>query len=167
MVYGFIKQSNGHIKIYSEPGHGTTIRMYLPRSNAPAAAEVPVAVPPCGRERVLMVEDDPNVAAVVRHQLESLGYAVCHATDGQAALDRLDADAFDLLLTDAIMPGGIKGQRLAEIAAARWPSMKIIFMSGYSEPAANFNRVAVGARLLAKPFRRLDLALALRQTLDG
>jgi PAS domain S-box-containing protein len=169
MVYGFIKQSNGHIKIYSEVGRGTTIRLYLPRSDAPADNERRAAVDmPRGRERVLLVEDDPQVRGAVLTQLRSLGYPVTDVDSGQAAIDTLKSDAaFDLLLTDVVMPG-IGGAQLAEEIVRTWPALKVLFMSGYSENAAIMHgRVAPGARVLSKPFRKIDLANRVREVLDG
>jgi PAS domain S-box-containing protein len=169
MVYGFIKQSNGHIKIYSEVGRGTTIRLYLPRSDAPADNERRAAVDmPRGRERVLLVEDDPQVRGAVLTQLRSLGYMVTEVESGQAAIDTLKSDAaFDLLLTDVVMPG-IGGPELAAEIVRTWPALKVLFMSGYSENAAIMHgRVAPGAGVLSKPFRKIDLANRVREVLDG
>jgi PAS domain S-box-containing protein len=169
MVYGFVKQSNGHIKIYSEEGHGTTIRMYFPRGGAGPvpSAQAPAAVPR-GTESVLMVEDDPQVAAVVLRQLESLGYQVSHAADGRAALERLSAASFDLLLTDAVMPGGIDGWRLADTVAKRWARTRILLMSGYSEAfAAGSATLGDRVRVIAKPFRKVELARTIREVLDA
>jgi PAS domain S-box-containing protein len=169
MVYGFIKQSNGHIKVYSEIGRGTTIRLYLPRSDAPADGDRRAAADmPQGRERVLLVEDDPQVRAAVLTQLRSLGYGVSEAGSGQAAIDMLESGAvFDLMLTDVVMPG-IGGPQLAEEIVHRWPTLKVLFMSGYSENAAIIHGlVAPGARVLSKPFRKIDLANRVREVLDG
>jgi PAS domain S-box-containing protein len=169
MVYGFIKQSSGHVKIYSELGRGTTIRMYMPRGDAPAAAgERSDTVLPRGNERILLVEDDLQVRSAVLAQLRSLGYAVMEVTGGQAALDLLETGAsFDLLLTDVVMPG-ISGPELAASISRRWPAMRVVFMSGYSENAAlSHGRIAPGARLLSKPFRKIDIASRVREALDG
>jgi PAS domain S-box-containing protein len=168
MVYGFIKQSNGHIKIYSEVGRGTTVRLYMPRSDAPAEGDKRAAVAtPRGMERILLVEDDARVRNAVLGQLRSLGYSVTEVAGGQAALDRLEAGAtFDLMISDVVMPG-IAGPELAAAIAARWPAMRIVFMSGYSENAAiSHGRVAAGARILSKPFRKIDLATCVREALD-
>jgi CheY-like chemotaxis protein len=168
MVYGFIKQSNGHIKIYSEVDRGTTIRLYLPRSAAPVDADRPAAIDmPRGQERVLLVEDDPQVRGAVLAQLRNLGYAVTDMAGGQAAIDMLKSGAaFDMLLTDVVMPG-IGGPQLAEEIVRTWPALKVLFMSGYSESAAIMHgRVAPGARVLSKPFRKIDLANRVREVLD-
>ncbi|MBS0548750.1 MAG: MASE4 domain-containing protein [Proteobacteria bacterium] len=168
MVYGFIKQSSGHIKIYSEVGRGTTIRMYMPRSDMPAEQAARVApVLPRGDERILMVEDDDQVRTAVLNQLRGLGYAVREAAGAQQALELLErGETFDLMLTDVIMPG-IDGPSLAKKVGERWPDLKVIFMSGYSENAARHHgRVAADAHILAKPFRKIDLALRVREVLD-
>ncbi len=170
MVYGFVKQSNGHIKIYSELGKGTTIRLYLPRCDAPAVEHDARAAPAIqhGSERILVVEDDAQVRAAVLEQVRGLGYAVTEAAGGQAALDILEAgNTFDLMLTDVVMPG-VDGPQLARSAAERWPAMKVVFMSGYSENAAiSHGLITADARLLSKPFRKIDLAKGLRDALDA
>ena len=170
MVWGFIKQSNGHIKIYSEPGHGTTIRMYLPRgfeAGADSRANEAEAMPR-GNERILLVEDDESVRAAVLHQLESLGYRVSQAANGPQGLELLrDDPGFDLLLTDVVMPWPLSGKQLADEVARRWPNMRILFMSGYTENAMlTHGHLDPGARLLGKPFRKADLARAVRRALD-
>ena len=168
MVYGFIRQSNGHIKIYSELGHGTTIRMYMPRSDEPLEdASRAVVVLPRGSERILLVEDDEQVRAAVLTQLRGLGYTVTEAAGGQDGLRHLEGgEPFDLMMTDIVMPG-LDGPALAERAAALRPALRIIFMSGYSENAAiNHGRVAPDARILSKPFRKIDLARRIRSALD-
>ena len=170
MVYGFIKQSRGHIKIYSEAGHGTTIRMYLPRGDAAESETrvVPAASLPRGHERILLVEDDDMVRAAVRDQLASLGYEVSQAANGPEGLELLrDEAGFDLLLTDVVMPWPLSGKQLADEVNKRWPGMRILFMSGYTENAMlNHGHLAFGARLLGKPFRKADLARAVRRALD-
>ena len=172
MVYGFIKQSNGHIRIYSEVGLGTTVRLYLPRTgaNAETAPEPEMDRMPGGDERILLVEDNPQVRESVVAQLRSLGYAVVEASSGDAALEVLNAAAapFDLLLTDVVMPGKFSGKALADVAARRWPSMAIVFMSGYSEDAITHQgQLEPGIWLLTKPFRKQDLATMVRRSLDA
>jgi PAS domain S-box-containing protein len=174
MVYGFTKQSNGHIKIYSEPGHGTAVKMYLPRAGGrtgmdPAAETADQAVPR-GHERIVVTEDDAAVRTSVAKHLRSLGYTVTEASDGEAGLAALTAaeQPYDLLLTDVVMPGRLNGKALADEAARRWPAMRIVFMSGYSEDAIiHHGRLDPGVRLLAKPFRKVDLARALREALEA
>ena len=169
MIYGFVRQSNGHIKIYSELGVGTTVRIYLPRSIACRAddAAVAAATMPRGSERILLVEDDAQVRTVVQAQLASLGYAVTSTGCGAEALDRLDkGEAIDAVLSDVVMPG-MSGPELAEAIAGRRLSPRILFMSGYSENATRLRGdIAADASLLSKPFRKIDLAERLRQTLD-
>ena len=169
MVYGFIKQSKGHIKIYSEPGRGTTIKIYLPRT---ADAEEPIRPAteepaPRGTEHVLLVEDDPAVRASVLWQLRSLGYTVTEAPSGDEALGLLAAGGFDAIVSDMVMPGRMSGLMVLEEAARRWPKVGTVLMSGYTENAViQAGRLPDHVRLLIKPFTKLALARALRQAID-
>jgi PAS domain S-box-containing protein len=171
MVYGFVKQSNGHIKIYSEEGHGTTIKLYLPRSNEQAVAVEarPTAAIEGGRERILVVEDDPLVRHYVAAQLASLGYTTLTAVNATEALARIDdGEAFDLLFTDVIMPGPMNGRQLADAAAQRRPGLKVLFTSGYTEDAiVHHGRLDPGVLLLGKPYRKADLARMVRAALGS
>jgi PAS domain S-box-containing protein len=172
MVYGFIKQSNGHLSIYSELGRGTTVKLFLPRAAVERkAAEAPRRAPlPGGTERILVAEDNDDVREGVVSQLQSLGYDVSDASDGSAALGKLEAasEPYDLLLTDVIMPGPMNGKGLADEAARRWPETKIVFMSGYTENTIiHQGRLDAGILLLNKPFARRDLAAIVRRALDG
>jgi len=166
MVYGFVKQSNGHIKIYSEEGHGTTIKIYLPRAGAQAdeAAVQPAAAIEGGAERILVVEDDPLVRNYVAAQLTSLGYTTITAANAAEALTRIDdGEPFDLLFTDVIMPGTINGRQLADEALRRRPGIAVLFTSGYTENAiVHHGRLDPGVLLLAKPYRKSDLARMVR-----
>jgi PAS domain S-box len=165
MVYGFVRQSKGHIEVASEPGRGTVVRIYLPRSLEVAQASRGAPAISGGTERVLVVEDDESVRSSVIRQLRSLGYAVTEAPDGDAALaafERPDA-VFDLLLTDVIMPGAYNGDELATEILRRWPRTKVVFMSGYTGNTLGDRDVL----LLAKPFRKADLATILRTALEG
>ena len=171
MVYGFIKQSKGHITIHSEMGRGTTFRLYLPRRDG-VQEEVAVqqAAPmPRGTERILVVEDELQVRASVVKQLESLGYAVTQVADGTAGLAAFEAAAqpYALLLTDLVMPGPLNGRALAAEVVRRWPATRIVFVSGYAENTVSRDGAPVGGVLLSKPFRKRDLALVVRQVLDG
>jgi signal transduction histidine kinase/CheY-like chemotaxis protein len=171
MVWGFVKQSKGHVKIYSEPGHGTTVRLFLPRAGVEAAPSADHGQPLealRGSERILLVEDDELVRAHVAMQLEQLGYRVVCAGSGPEALAVLARDqAFDLLFTDIVMPGGMNGRQLAEEACRRVPGLRVLFTSGYTEQAAlHQGSLGAGMRLLAKPYRREDLALRVRESLD-
>jgi len=172
MVYGFIKQSNGHVSLYSEPGRGTTVELFLPRAAVERqAAAAPRPQPlPGGKERILVAEDNDEVRDGVVHQLQSLGYDVSNAPDGSTALAALEATAqpYDLLLTDVIMPGAVNGKVLAEEAARRWPATKIVFMSGYTENTIiRDGRLDPDVLLLNKPFAKRDLAAIVRKALDG
>jgi CheY-like chemotaxis protein len=170
MVYGFVRQSNGQARIYSEPGHGTTIRLYLPEiaghSTAAAADKEEIATP-SGNEHILVVEDNDALRNLVTSQLELLGYRVTTAPNGPAALVLLESGAhFDLLFTDVIMPGGMNGQQLADAACALQPGLPVLFTSGYSENAIiRDGRIPLGTLLLGKPYRRDDLADKVRQAL--
>jgi len=168
-VFGWVKQSGGHIKIYSEVGHGTTIKLYLPRAEAPSEGKAvePDIVTPQGSETILVVEDNPNVRKTVIRQLHDLGYRTLEADSGSAALRMIkDGARFDLLLTDVIMPGGITGYELADQLRADRPDLKILFTSGYTELAATGNRPEGRGTLLSKPYRKQDLGRAVRAVLD-
>jgi CheY-like chemotaxis protein len=169
MVYGFVKQSNGHIKIYSEEGHGTTIKIYLPRADAQEEAAEVRAAPAIegGHERIFVVEDDALVRQYVAAQLTSLGYATLTAANATEALIRIDdGEPFDLLFTDVIMPGPMNGRQLADAAAKLRPGLKVLFTSGYTENAiVHHGRLDPGVLLLAKPYRKSDLARMVRLAL--
>ncbi|MEZ5831483.1 MAG: PAS domain-containing protein [Dongiaceae bacterium] len=172
MIYGFAKQSGGHVKIYSEIGHGTTVRLYLPRlSNTVAASESPrvAASGGGGGETILVVEDSPDVRGLVLRQLRDLGYTVIEAANGPQALKILDGvAAVDLLFTDVVMPGGMNGRQLAEAAKSRRPGLKVLFTSGYTEDSIlRVGTLDPGVRLLSKPYRKHELAALLREALDG
>jgi PAS domain S-box-containing protein len=172
MVYGFVKQSGGHIKIYSEVGHGTTIRLYLPRAAEPAGqpadAAMPIAPVACGSESILVVEDDALVRDYVITQLASLGYSTLAASNGPEALHLIDEGAqFDLLFTDVIMPG-MNGRQLSDEAMKRRPSVKVLYTSGYTENAIlHHGRLDPDVLLLAKPYRKSDLARMVRQAIEA
>jgi PAS domain S-box-containing protein len=172
MVYGFVKQSSGHVKLYSEPGEGTTIRIYLPRSLRPASGPARANQEQAevnGNERILVVEDDQLVREHAERLLKHLGYQVQVAADGDQALAILQQDAgFDLLFTDVIMPGKLNGPALADEALRIRPNLKVLFTSGYTEDAIiHQGRLDQGVLLLSKPYRRLDLARKVREALDG
>jgi CheY-like chemotaxis protein len=171
MVYGFVKQSGGHIKIYSEEGQGTTIKLYLPpaRDLDHVAEVTPIAPIEGGEETILVVEDDPLVRAFVIMQLKSLGYTILATGNGAEALNLIEQGAdFDLLFTDVMMPGGMNGRQLAAEALKRRPSLKVLFTSGYTEDAmVHHGRLDPGVLLLAKPYRKSDLAQMIRAAIDG
>lgn len=171
MVHGFASQSGGYVSIRSQPGHGTSVDMYLPRAIAQpgADAESATALLPCGAETILLVEDDELVRRFAVSQLVSLGYRVFQAGDGPEALQLLARHAdIELLFTDVVMPGGMNGRQLAEKALARRPGLKVLYTSGYSaDVLVHDGRVAPGVTLLAKPYGREDLARKVRMTLDA
>jgi signal transduction histidine kinase/CHASE3 domain sensor protein len=170
MVYGFVKQSGGHIKIYSEEGHGTTIKLYLPPGQGVAEAANSIA-PQAegGAETIFVVEDDNLVRNFVTAQLESLGYKTVSAGDGHAALQMIEAgQAFDLLFTDIVIPGGMSGRELADEIAKRRPGLKVLYTSGYTDNAiVHHGKLDDGVMLLTKPYRRNQLAEMIRRALNG
>jgi CheY-like chemotaxis protein len=171
MVFGFAKQSNGHITIYSEVGQGTTVKLYLPRTDRPLTAESErVVISPEARgEAILVVEDDPDLRTLVVTLLSNLGYEVMEARDGESAMAiMIDAQRINLLLTDVVLPGGMNGPRIAEAAERQHPGIKVLYMSGYTENAVmHQNRLEQNVILLEKPFRKAELAQKLREVLDG
>ncbi|HWD58540.1 MAG TPA: CHASE3 domain-containing protein [Stellaceae bacterium] len=169
-VYGFVKQSGGHLKIYSEPGEGTTVKLYLPRSLAQKTAARPVAaIAAAGHETVLLVDDDEIVRDTVALMLEDLGYAVIEAHGGAEALEILRrGDQIDLLFTDVVMPGPVSGRQLADEARTLDPGLRVLFTSGYTENAiVHHGRLDPGLELLSKPYGREQLAAKLRRVLDA
>jgi PAS domain S-box-containing protein len=171
MVYGFVKQSGGHVKIYSEVGHGTSVKLYLPRGQAAgeAASEAQGAPDATGRETILVVEDDEMVRGIAVDHLIALGYQVLAAANAAEALVILESGAaVDLLFTDVVMPGGMNGRQLAEWAVARWPHLKVLYTSGYTENAiVHHGRLDAGVKLLQKPYRRQALASKIREALES
>ncbi len=169
MVYGFVKQSAGHIKIYSEEGHGTTIKMYLPPGTGVLVASEASGAPAVqgGHETILVVEDDKLVRDYVLTQLHSLGYVTLDAANAAEALAIVEAGKeFDLLFTDVIMPGAMNGRQLANELQKRKPGLKVLFTSGYTENAIiHHGRLDSGVLLLAKPYRKSDLAIMIRKAL--
>jgi PAS domain S-box-containing protein len=172
MVYGFVKQSGGHVAIDSEVGLGTTVRMYLPR--APARAGVSQPLPgaeeqalPQGNETVLVVEDDPFVRSYVIMSLQSLGYRTVAAVDGNEALQKLDGELrIDLLFSDIVMSGGINGWKLADLAQQSRPGLPVLLTSGYTaETLIEQDSYRAGLAVLTKPYRKTDLAHRLREAL--
>ncbi len=173
MVYGFIKQSKGHIKIYSEPGIGTTIKLYLPVANTGAdipgvATSDPVEITG-GSETILVVEDDDMVRGYAESVLDSLGYRVLSSRDGQAALTVLrQGQKVDLMFTDIVMPGGMNGYQLADEARRLRPALRILFTSGYTAGVLELENMAnPDIDLLSKPYLRHELAARLRKALNA
>jgi CheY-like chemotaxis protein len=170
MVYGFVKQSGGHIKIYSEEGYGTTIKLYLPPGEGPAQGGTePTPAAAGGVETILVVEDDNLVRNFVTAQLQSLGYKTIAAVDGRSALQLIDrGEPFDLLFTDVVIPGGMSGRDLADEVARRKPGLKVLYTSGYTDNAiVHQGKLDDGVLLLTKPYRRNQLAEMVRLALDG
>ncbi len=174
MVYGFVKQSAGHIKIYSEPGHGTTIKIYLPRTDGSAGSatdgkSAAKAAQQSPAKLVLVVEDNPDVLKLTATMVGSLGYAVLTATNGDGALKIIAArPAIDLLMTDVMLAGEINGPMLAQRAVELQPHMKVLFNSGYAEQAI-FERGLLdrNVQLISKPFRKPQLAAKLKEIMEG
>jgi PAS domain S-box-containing protein len=174
MVYGFAKQSNGHVSIYSEVGLGTTLRIYLPhvagKGQKPAdqisADEVSI---PRGHETILVAEDDPFVRSSVILRIESLGYTVISAVNGNDALSKLKANpAVDMLFTDVVMPGGMSGWELADKVREIRPGLPVVFSSGYAlEMLTHQGRAPGKSIILSKPYRKAELAERLREALTG
>ena len=170
-VYGFVKQSGGHVKIYSEVGEGTSIKIYLPRAHVVPSAERPTDAPvvgSLGSETILVVEDEADVRSYLVETLQDLNYHVHEAPDGAAALALFEADPFrvDLLLTDIVMPG-INGRQLADELNKRQPGVRVLFMTGYSRNAiVHQGRLDPGVALLQKPLTQMMLAAKIRDILD-
>jgi len=172
MVFGFVKQSGGHVKIYSEEGLGTSVKIYLPRATGPQQTTAEALVSGTvegGKETILVVEDDTMVRRYVMTQIESLGYTTLEAANASEALRIVDeATAIDLLFTDVIMPGGMNGRQLVEEALRRRPNLKTLYTSGYTENAiVHHGRLDSGVRLLVKPYRKAELARMIRLALVG
>jgi len=172
-VYGFVKQSGGHVKIYSEPGQGTTVKLYLPRLVSEPASEGDVGSPPvterAARETILLVEDDDDVREHSREILTELGYRVLPARDGAAALALLEESPdIRLLFTDVGLPGQVNGRQLADEALRRRSDLKVLFTTGYARNAiVHQGRLDPGVELITKPFTYAALAHKIRQILDA
>ena len=175
MAYGFIKQSGGHIQIYSELGHGTTVRIYLPRSAEPEQGmpsssfddkdEAVVG----GNETILVVEDDPGVQETAVEMLRGLGYEVVCASNGEAALRIIRSGRpINALFTDVVMPGPVRSTDMVKAAKDLHPDIAVLYTSGYTRNAiVHAGRLDPGVHLLSKPYRREQLALKLRQLLEA
>ncbi len=171
MVFGFTKQSGGHIKVYSELDEGTTVKLYFPKADSVDKADYQPSTevePEVGTEHILIVEDDDLVLQNLDVQLRSLGYRVTAVMSGQDALKALKENSdIDLLFTDIIMPGGMNGRELADQALGIYPSLKVLYTSGYTENAiVHHGRLNAGLELLSKPYSRLELATKVRKVLD-
>jgi CheY-like chemotaxis protein len=173
MVYGFAKQSGGHMNIYSEVGQGTTVRLYFPRASAATVEAAPASAGrdtvPGGHETILVVEDEAAVREAAVATLTGLGYKILEAASGRDALAiAADGLAIDLLFTDVVMPGGMSGHTLAQELRKSRPGLRVLYCSGYTENAIlQQNRLNGDTGLLQKPYRRHDLARKVRAILDG
>jgi PAS domain S-box-containing protein len=172
MVYGFVKQSGGNIQIYSEPGRGTSVRIFLPFAESEREEKkqmtsgAQLTTPPRGSETILVVEDDARVRRVAVARLRSLGYQVIEAENGAAGLTTLSSHPeIVMIFTDVVMPGGLSGDELAEAALAAKPDVKILFTSGYAEPGIAKQGMGTGA-WLKKPYSAMELAHKIREVLD-
>ena len=172
-VYGFVRQSSGHIRIYSELGEGTTVKLYLPRCTGAAYGEqmtldekAPRAI---GAECLLVVEDDSALRAHAAEILRELGYRVIEAANGGVALQALENNVgIDLLFTDVVMPGGLNGRQLADEAHRRFPGLKVLFTTGYTRNAiVHHGRLDPGIQLISKPYSFHELATKVRAMLDA
>jgi PAS domain S-box-containing protein len=171
MVYGFVKQSGGHVQIYSEVGRGTSIRLFLPAADTLAPDEAPgvgaAGRLPGGAETILVVEDDPRVRRVTAARLRDSGYQILEATTAAEALEILAGGTHvDLLFTDVVMPGGMTGDQLAAKVRAERPAIKILLTSGYAEPVVAGREQAEGGNWLRKPYTSADLANRVRTLLN-
>jgi CheY-like chemotaxis protein len=178
MIHGFVKQSKGHVRIYSELGQGTTVKLYLPRmegaariESAPSAAREESSEIPRARagEVALVVEDDDDVRDSTVALLEELGYSVLAARNGVEALDRLKDDGrIDILFTDVVLPQGMNGRALSVEAAALRPALPVLFTTGYARNAIIHNgRLDPGVQFLAKPYAQREIAQKLRSAIDA
>jgi len=174
MVYGFARQSDGQVRIYSEPGEGTTVKIYLPRHRGDAAPEeeqpqLAEAARAGAGETVLVVDDEPTVRMLVTEVLEELGYSAIEAADGASGLQILQSDLrIDLLITDVGLPGGVNGRQMADAARLKRPKLQVLFITGYAENAAVGNgHLEPGMHVLTKPFALDKLAARIKSIITG
>jgi len=171
MVFGFIKQSAGHINVSSEPGIGTTFRLYFPRVSDRAEERSRISTVEAERSRgetILIVEDNQVLRRVAVRQLQALGYRTLEAEEATAALAILEQHPVDLLFTDIVMPGPMGGMQLAEQARERWPALRVLLTSGFPGQIGRPSQEPLAAtrRLLSKPYREKELASVLREIFD-
>ena len=173
VIYGFVKQSGGHVAVYSELGKGTTVNVYLPRvaeaATSPADGQRAVAAAPVAGETVLLVEDNTQVRNVTALRLKNLGYQVIEAENAPAAIDVLRSDkAIDLVFSDVVMPGGMSGFGLARWIREHLPAVRVLLTSGFAEDVARSGEeTALDLEVLRKPYSGTELARAVRRVLDG
>jgi CheY-like chemotaxis protein len=172
-VYGFVKQSGGHIRIYSELGTGTTVKLYLPRHHSTERVsevrQAETSIEGANGETILVVEDDPDVRSFTVDMLRELGYRVVDAPDGSSGLRQLDAhQEIELIFTDVGLPGGMNGRQFADEALRRRAGLKVLFMTGYAQNAVvHHGRLDPGVELITKPFTYAALAAKIRRVLDA
>jgi CheY-like chemotaxis protein len=173
VIYGFVKQSGGHVTVYSEVNRGTTVNLYLPRV-ASAGEKTGPAKPAATAEKrtgesVLLVEDNPDVRRVTARRLQHLGYSVVEADSGARAIEALKSDArVDLVFSDVVMPGGVSGFDVAQWVRENMPQVSVLLTSGFAEDVARSGETpAPELEILRKPYSSADLARALRKALDG
>jgi CheY-like chemotaxis protein len=172
MVYGFMKQSGGAVRLYSEPGLGTTVRLYFPTSQAeanPHTGESGATSEEPGSEGILVVDDREEVAALAQAILEEFGYSVHVAYNGKQALAALESHSdIQMLFSDLIMPGGMNGVMLAQEARRRWPHLRVLLTTGYADTTLERGQTDTSEfEVLNKPYGRLELARRVRKILDG
>ncbi len=170
-VYGFVRQSAGHVKIYSEIGQGTTVKIYLRRSAEEDDRRYDEAPSPdiaraIGTEKILIVEDDDALRAYSVEILSELGYEVVEAKNGAVALEVLGRSEIDLLFTDVVLPGGMNGRQLADEAMRRRPGLKVLFTTGYTRNAIVHGQLDAGVQMIGKPFSFRELGAVVRELLD-
>ena len=172
-VYGFVRQSGGHVKIYSERGEGTTVKVYLRRHTGEEEAiaghgQAESASGAIGTETVLVVEDDEGLRTYATEVLREFGYQVLEARNGKTALQLLETNRVDLLFTDVVMPGGMNGRQLADEAVRRHAGLKVLFTTGYTRNAiVHHGRLDPGVHMIGKPFTFAELGARVRSLLDA
>jgi signal transduction histidine kinase len=173
MIHGFVRQSGGQVRVYSEPGHGTTMCLYFPRYTGELAGDaepMDTEIPEMGSgETVLVIDDEPTVRMLIVEVLEEAGYAALEAEDGPAGLTILQSGArVDLLVTDVGLPGGMNGRQVADAARVSRPNLKVLFVTGFAENAALANgHLDPGMAILTKPFVMAELAHKIAEMIDG
>jgi CheY-like chemotaxis protein len=173
MVYGFVRQSGGQIRIYSEPGKGTTMSLYFPRYLGQAEdspnTSAPSPIQPGGGETILVVDDEPTLRMLISDVLVENGYKVLTAQNGPKALNHLQSDrVIDLLITDVGLPGGMNGRQLADEAHKHRPNLKVLFITGFADNAAvGHGHLEAGMEVMSKPFEIIRLAEKVKGLIDS